>query len=317
MSDFDPKGVLQILINSHDRLKYFPHVYIPESYIIQLIDFCMEIFLNEDSILTLNAPITVCGDTHGQFTDTLRIFDISGDPNTKPYLFLGDYVDRGAQSIENIVLLLTLKYLNPKTFYMIRGNHETEEISTVYGFRDECVRRYSFALYAKFMRLFDAMPFAAIISKTIFCVHGGIPAENVTVKELAEIKRPLEITDTTPVLDLLWSDPGLDDGFIPSPRGVSFIFGPDQAMRFLKKNNLSLIVRSHEFCQEGVALPFGKYGGFITVFSASNYCRTMNTSAILHIRKDLRLHFSLFTPQAHDPVTGELIKIPTYEEEEE
>ena len=310
MSEFNPEEILQILENSHGRIKYFPFVYIPESYIVELCDRCIELFLKEPSILTLSAPINVCGDTHGQFTDTLRIFDVAGKPGKKQFLFLGDYVDRGAQSIENIVYLLTLKLLRPTSIYMIRGNHETEEISTVYGLRDECCRRYSYNVYAKLIRVFDVLPFAAIVSNTIFCVHGGISSESV--EKLKEVKRPLEINDSTPVIDLLWSDPGTDDGFVPSPRGVSYLFGHEQALKFMKDNGFSLIIRSHEFCQDGVALPYGKYGGFITVFSASNYCRTMNTSAIVSISKSLVLHFSLFTPE----IDGHEIR-PTEEEDTE
>ena len=289
--------VLRQLLDSHDRLKYFPFVYIPEEYIMKLCDLCKEIFLSENSILKLQAPITVCGDTHGQFTDTLRIFDVAGKPGETQYLFLGDYVDRGPQSIENIVLLLTLKLLNPTSFFMIRGNHETEEISTVYGLRDECIRRYSFDMYTKFLSVFDSLPFAAVVNEKIFCVHGGIPASDVTIKQIMETERPTEITDALPVTNLLWSDPGPDTiGFRPSPRGVSFIFGKEEASKFMKKNGYELIIRSHEFCQDGASFPFGKNGGFLTVFSASNYCRTMNSSAIVSIDADLKIHFSVFTP---------------------
>ena len=256
-----------------------------------------EIFLSEESVLTIDAPVTVCGDTHGQFTDTLRIFDVAGKPGEKQFLFLGDYVDRGPQSIENIVLLFTIKYLHPKTFFLIRGNHETEEISTVYGLRDECIRRYSFDLYNRFLSVFDTMPFSALVSNSIFCVHGGIPAAGFTIDDIRKTKRPLEVTETSPIIDLLWSDPGSNtSGFRPSPRGVSFIFGQREAEAFMKANGVQLIIRSHEFCQEGAIFPFGEKGGFLTVFSASNYCRTMNSSAIVHIDEKLSLHFSVFSP---------------------
>ena len=294
---FHPEEVLQSLYDSHDRHKYFSYVYIPEDYIIQLCEKCKTIFLSEPPVLTIDAPVTICGDTHGQFTDTLRIFDVAGKPVEKQFLFLGDYVDRGPQSIENIVLLLTVKYLYPKTFFMIRGNHETEEISTVYGLRDECVRRYSFDLYNVFLSTFDCMPFAAIVSKTIFCVHGGIPATGVKIEDIMKVERPTEVSETSPVIDLLWSDPGPEvDGFIPSPRGVSFIFGKEEAEKFMDENGIQLIIRSHEFCQEGALFPFGENGGFLTIFSASNYCRTMNSSAIVEIDEKLELHFSMFTP---------------------
>ncbi|EAY01992.1 Ser/Thr protein phosphatase, putative [Trichomonas vaginalis G3] len=299
--DFDPVKMLNTFFGSHDRIKYFPFVYIPESYIIELCNRIQPILLEEPSIINLELPINVCGDTHGQFTDVLRIFDNLGMPGEKQYLFLGDYVDRGSQSVENIIFLLTLKYVYPKKFWLIRGNHETEEISTVYGFRDEVVRRYNFALYAKLLRVFDALPFCAIIANQIFCVHGGIPDANTSLDDIKNVKRPTEVTDTSPVIDILWSDPGPEtDGFRPSPRGVSFIFGGEEAKKFMKKNNFSIILRSHEFCPEGTAFPFGQKGGFITVFSASNYCRTMNSSAALSINEKMCLRFCVFTPESNE-----------------
>jgi serine/threonine-protein phosphatase PP1 catalytic subunit len=309
MSEFNPEQILQRLENSHNLIKYFPFVYIPESYIIELCDRCIELFLNEPSVLNLSAPINICGDTHGQFTDILRIFDVIGKPGEKQFLFLGDYIDRGAQSIENIVYLLTLKLLRPTSIYMLRGNHETEEVSTVYGLRDECTRRYSYNVFAKLIRVFDVLPFVAIVSDTIFCVHGGITHE--PIEKLKEIKRPLEVNDSVPVVDLLWSDPGTGDGFVPSPRGISFIFGKEQAAQFMKDNNFSMIIRSHEFCQNGISFPFGKDGGLITVFSASNYCRTMNTGAIVSINEDLVLRFTMFTPE----VDGYKVCLDSEEEE--
>lgn len=295
MDGFDPESVLRALVESKVRAKYFPYVHIAEEYIRALCVAATAIFLEERSVLELDADIAVCGDTHGGFADTLRIFDVVGSPAEKRYLFLGDYVDRGAQSIENIVFLLTLKVLYPKNLYMLRGNHETEEISTFYGLRDECIRRYGHDLYPFFIRLFEAMPFAAVIKNSIFCVHGGICNEACSVKDLAEIKRPLDVNESQDVTDLLWSDPSDEvDGFVPSPRGVSFLFGKKELDKFLKNNDLSMIIRSHEFCPDGHAFPFGKNGNIITVFSASNYCGSMNSSGIVLISENLLLHFILF-----------------------
>lgn len=138
-SSFDPEAVLKTLLASRGRLKYFPFVYIPEDYIKELCERVGAVFLAEPSVLKLDPPLTICGDTHGQFTDTLRIFEVGGHVGVDGtrYLFMGDYVDRGSQSIENMVLLLTLKILYPTSIFLLRGNHETEEISTVYGMRDE------------------------------------------------------------------------------------------------------------------------------------------------------------------------------------
>lgn len=295
MNDFNPEQVLCNLIQCRKRIKYFPYVHIEESYICKLCEAASAIFLKEKSVLELDANITVCGDTHGEFIDTLRIFDVVGLPPEKRFLFLGDYVDRGSQSIENIVLLLTLKVLYPNNIFMLRGNHETEEISTVYGLRYECIKRYGYKLYPIFIKLFETMPFAAVVKNSIFCVHGGICNESCSVKDLSETKRPLDINNSPNVTDILWSDPSDEvKGFVPSPRGVSYLFGKKEVDKFLKKNNLSMIIRSHEYCPDGYAFPFGKNGNIITVFSASNYCGTMNSSAIVSINENLLLHFILF-----------------------
>jgi serine/threonine-protein phosphatase PP1 catalytic subunit len=294
-NSFDPSGVLKLLLSARNRLKYFPFIYIPESYIIQLCCLVSEQLLSEDSVLSLSPPLTIVGDTHGQFTDTLRILETCGDPSENCYLFLGDYVDRGTQSIENMVLLLTLKFLYPKKMFLLRGNHETEDISTVYGLRDECIRRYDFGLYAAFLQVFDAMPFAAVVAGRIFCVHGGISKHEMDVTALAAIPRPLDLSLPTPVTDLLWSDPDPQThGFSDSPRGVSEMFGKKPTRAFLKKNHLELIVRSHEFCADGILLPFGRDGGVVTVFSAANYCGTRNSSAVMMVNEDLLVHFRVY-----------------------
>lgn len=287
--------MLNTLLASRNRLKFFPFVYIPEIYILELCAVVSEQLLAEESIISIPPPLAIIGDTHGQFTDTIRILETCGDPSANCYLFLGDYVDRGTQSIENMVLLLTLKVLYPTTIFLLRGNHETEDISTVYGLRDECIRRYNFSLYSSFLRVFDGMPFGAIVGQKMFCVHGGISKQEFDIGVLGAIPRPLDLAIPSPVTDLLWSDPDPHtDGFHESARGVSETFGKKQARAFLKKNHLEWIVRSHEFCPDGIAFPFGKDGGVITVFSAANYCRTGNSSAVMIVDGDLVVHFRVF-----------------------
>jgi len=296
-----PEEVCELFFNVAKKCMNFPYVFVEEDYISWLCTEVITVFSTEASLLSLEPPIIVCGDTHGQFIDTLRIFELMGKPDQNKYIFLGDYVDRGGQSIENLVFLLTLKVLYPTNVYLIRGNHETEEISTVYGLRDECIRRYSFSMYSKFIAVFDIMPFCATISKSIFCVHGGIPSESISLSDISQISRPYDLNSNTQIIDILWSDPNSEaKGFIPSPRGVSFLFGQKEAEEFMRINGISLIIRSHEFCSEGIAFPFGQNGGLITVFSAPNYCRTMNTASVLTIKEDLEMKITLFKPHYGD-----------------
>lgn len=131
--------------------------------------------MNEKMLLDLEAPIRVFGDVHGQFFDVFRLFDVAGYPSpTQKFLFIGDYVDRGKQSIETICLLLAFKMKFPDNFFMLRGNHECQSINRMYGFYDECKRRYNLKTYREFEIVFNALPIAAVIDDRILCMHGGL-----------------------------------------------------------------------------------------------------------------------------------------------
>merc|ERR1712048_745673 len=146
-----------------------------------------EILLSQESLLELEAPLKVCGDVHGQFHDLLRLLSFGGFPPESSYLFLGDYVDRGKQSLEVIVLLIAYKVKVPENFFMLRGNHECAAITRIYGFYDECKRRYNIKIWKSFCELFNKPPFCATIDDKIFCVHGGISPEMASVEAAKRI----------------------------------------------------------------------------------------------------------------------------------
>ena len=104
-----------------------------------------EIMIEESNVQPISAPVIVCGDIHGQFYDLLRIFEILDYPPKRTFLFMGDYVDRGKQSLETICLLLAYKIKYPENFFLTRGNNESASINRIYGFYDESPYSKSFA----------------------------------------------------------------------------------------------------------------------------------------------------------------------------
>lgn len=190
------------MINSGGR-----NVKIREKDISLLCKITREIFMEQPVFLELEAPIKICGDTHGQFSDLLRLFEYGGFPPEANYLFLGDYVDRGKNSLETIILLLAYKVKFKENFFLLRGNHECGQINRIYGFYDECKRRYSIRIWKEFQDVFNCMPIAALIDDKILCMHGGLSPELVTVAQLQQITRPTEVPENGLLCDLLWSDP--------------------------------------------------------------------------------------------------------------
>ena len=139
-----------------------------------LMDTSMEILKSQPALLELEAPIQIVGDVHGQFTDLLRLFENCGFPPDANYLFLGDYVDRGKNGVDTIALLLAYKVKYPENFFLLRGNHECASINRIYGFYDECKRRYNIKTWKKFQDVFNVLPLAAVVDEKIFCIHAGL-----------------------------------------------------------------------------------------------------------------------------------------------
>ena len=117
----------------------------------------------------------------------------AGYPPETNYLFLGDYVDRGRQSIETLCLLFAYKIKYPESVFLLRGNHECQNISRIYGFWEECRRRYSIKLWKTFINLFNHFPVAAIIEDKILCMHGGISPDLDELDRINKLQRPSEI----------------------------------------------------------------------------------------------------------------------------
>lgn len=267
-----------------------------ESEIRQLCVNARHLFLSQPILLHLHAPIKICGDIHGQYSDLLRLFEYGGFPPAGSYLFLGDYVDRGKQSLETICLLLAYKIKYPNKVFLLRGNHEDAKINKIYGFYDECKRRFNVRLWKTFTDCFNCLPVAALIEEKILCMHGGLSPELHSVSQIEEIERPTEIPDSGLLCDLLWSDPDPSiEGWKDNDRGVSSTFGADMLHEFLDKNDLDLICRGHQVVEDGYEF-FGQRR-LVTIFSAPNYGGEFdNAGALLSVDESLMCSFEILKP---------------------
>jgi len=273
------------------------HVNLTETEIRNLCLKSREVFISQPILLELEAPIKIVGDIHGQYYDLLRLFQYGGFPPDANYLFLGDYVDRGKQSLETICLLLAYKIKYPENFFLLRGNHECASINRIYGFYDECKRRYNIKLWKTFTDCFNCLPVAAVIDEKIFCVHGGLSPEHHSMDQVRRIPRPTDVPDSGIICDLLWSDPDKDiEGWGENDRGVSFTFGGDVVAKFLKKHDLDLVCRAHQVVEDGYEF-FAKRR-LVTIFSAPNYCGEFdNAGAMMSVDETLMCSFQIFKPE--------------------
>lgn len=165
---------------------------------------------------------TVCGDIHGQFYDLLNVFELNGLPSeTNPYLFNGDFVDRGSFSVECIFTLFGFKLLYPNHFYMSRGNHESATMNQMYGFDGEVKSKYSSQMAELFTEVYNWLPLAHCLNKRVLVMHGGLfSRDDVTLEEIRQIDRNRQPPEDGPMCELLWSDPQPQEGRAPSKRGV-------------------------------------------------------------------------------------------------
>lgn len=270
---------------------------VSEGQVGQICNIAKDLFIEESNIHEVRTPVTICGDIHGQFYDLLKLFSVGGWPPDTSYVFMGDYVDRGLYSIECILLLLLLKIKYPGQVIMLRGNHECRQISQVYGFYDECMKKYGNSTVWKYCSdLFDYFPIGALIDGRVFCTHGGLSPELRTLDQIRRIPRCQEIPHDGPLCDLMWSDPDEleNESWALGPRGAGYLFGRKVAMEFNQINDLLLIARAHQLVQEGYKFMFPERS-LVTVWSAPNYCnRCGNVAAIMRINPDLNFEPSNF-----------------------
>ncbi|CAN1758896.1 Serine/threonine-protein phosphatase 5, partial [Linum perenne] len=248
-------------------------------YAFQIVLQTREMLQALPSLVDIEVPggkhVTVCGDVHGQFYDLLNIFEVNGLPSEdNPYLFNGDFVDRGSFSVEVILTLFAFKCMFPSAMHLARGNHESKSMNKIYGFEGEVRSKLNDKFVELFAEVFCCLPLAHVINGKVFVTHGGLfSVDGVKLSDIKAIDRFREPPEEGLMCELLWSDPQPLPGRGPSKRGVGLCFGADVTKRFLEGNKLDLVVRSHEVKDEGYEIEHD--GKLITVFSAPNYCDQM------------------------------------------
>lgn len=254
-----------------------------------------EVLVEENNVQPVSAPVTVCGDTHGQFYDLLKIFTVGGELPTTNYIFMGDYVDRGYHSVETFSLLLCLKVLYPGKITLLRGNHETRQISRCYGLYDEVIRKYGNTnVWTYFTEVFDYLNIAALIEGKIMCCHGGLSPECKTIDQIRLINRFGEVPASGAFTDIMWSDPEDIDSWAINPRQAGWLFGAKVTNEFCTINGLELICRAHQLVMDGYKIWFEKQN-LTTVWSCPNYCyRCGNQASILQIDDQLEQNYLMF-----------------------
>merc|ERR1719450_1549889 len=203
---------------------------------MDVIDLLQDLETVVDVSVIAGSEITVCGDIHGQYYDLLNIWEINGLPSEEnPYLFNGDFVDRGSFSVEVILALFAWKLCFPRSVHLARGNHETKNMNKLYGFEGEVTKKYDEDLYNLFCEAFCLLPLCHVINNKVFVVHGGLfSKDNVTLDDIRKVNRDQEPPDEGLMTEMLWSDPQPGRGRAASKRGVGVAFGQDVTENFLK-----------------------------------------------------------------------------------
>ncbi|NXY29130.1 PPE1 phosphatase, partial [Pomatorhinus ruficollis] len=278
-------------------------------YVLQLLSETRRVLKEMPNITHLSTSyskdITVCGDLHGNLDDLLLIFYKNGLPSEQNrYVFNGDFVDRGKNSMEILIILFAFLLIYPNDFHLNRGNHEDYIMNLRYGFTKEVSKKYKDhwkQILCLLRDVFSWLPLATIIDSKVLILHGGISdttdldflnaLERNKVRDHIHVRDILFSCKNFVILDILWSDPRSQNGCTPNKsRGGGCYFGPDVTAKLFERYNLKMLIRSHEFKPEGYEISHD--GKVITIFSASNYYEEgSNRGAYIKLNPELSPRF--------------------------
>jgi len=296
-NDSKKKPTIMSRCNHQDLDGYIEQLFqckpLSASCVEQLCKKMKELLVTQPNLISVQCPVTICGDVHGQIYDLMELFAVGGKPPDTNYLFLGDYVDRGYYGCEVVQLLFSLKLRYPLRCTLLRGNHECRELSMMYGFYSECLEKYPNDVNVEVWKLmtetFDYLPIGALVDDTILCLHGGLSPHLAELEDIAQIDRVQEIPHEGILCDILWSDPDDDftqHGWSISSRGCGYLWGRDITEQFNFINDLQLIVRAHQLIANGYQWFHERQ--VLSLFSAPNYMyRCGNAAAILQLDEDM------------------------------
>ena len=260
-----------------------------------------QIFKEEQNVVKISLPITICGNIKGLFGNLLEIFKISGNIPETNYLFLGGY----SYSIEVISLLFCLKVRYPKRITLLRGLAEDMTNCHIFGFFEETKRKYgNDEIFKIICEVFNFMPLAAIINNKIFCIHGGLTPDLETIEEINKIDRFACIDKNDQIFGLLANSPveysywkflyyyNIINGWMEAPKGNDKYFLEEVTERFEKKNEIDLIICGRHYMEDGFR--FFHNNKLISLFSAPNYDGNKNKGAIIEIDENMEKRFLIF-----------------------
>ena len=280
---------LQLLPNPDEEYTYYKKnaniILLDKNYITNLINEALNQLKASSPLIKLRSPVKIFGSINGQYNDLMRYFslfgrpsELKGDIECVDYLFLGNFTNRGAFSLETVCLLLALKIKYNGHFHLLRGNQEDLEISKLYGLADECKEKLKEdinqpnSIFQQLCNLFEYLPLAAVVNNQIFCVHSGIGKSGLY---LSEIHNQI-------------FNKNLPQEYKPEK------FDNNILDNFLKNNKLKMIIRSHDVCQKGISNCFGDR--VLTIFSSTNYCGVyQNAGALIFIKKSYEIQPKILT----------------------